>query len=435
MLWCTGLAYGNCLGPSSCRPSDPEVLIPASEQPSSESARANCVAEACEVEPRGFGSIEPTNWGLPRPVVPRRPRCMASSGSVKTRFCESLPWEPIMSASNVCRKSMRWPFGESPSSWGNSMLPELRLRNSSSWPQMSTKDFLEFIRRPLRVTVAAEVASFGASEITELWAMCASFVLPTESRWDNDCRLTVGVRCVSCAKRSISCRFIITCNSEESMSFGSQPKGFWISLAMWFKPQRTNTCEKAKVKDHHGLLTHWHKTKGVIKECRISKQSHVCAYGKGKGMEESLSASWKCTRPVASSWKDLERMGAGMFMTPVSMASTISCWIHWKTSSTLQSEDLRVRRLRVSMPSTSMSSYSKAALTPTLLGLSWLESSISARAKAWSMLNKRIRVFWNMLIFSSSALENLQKAVSELAASNQLARIIWQDVQPSQNLV
>eukprot|EP00416_Gambierdiscus_australes_P003691 CAMPEP_0171129400 /NCGR_PEP_ID=MMETSP0766_2-20121228/118892_1 /TAXON_ID=439317 /ORGANISM="Gambierdiscus australes, Strain CAWD 149" /LENGTH=50 /DNA_ID=CAMNT_0011592597 /DNA_START=107 /DNA_END=255 /DNA_ORIENTATION=+ len=49
--------------------------------------------------------------------------------------------------------------------------------------------------------------------------------------------------------------------------------------------------------------------------------------------------------PFASSWKARDSIGGGMESTCVLRLSTTSCWIHWKTNSTLASLNLSVLML------------------------------------------------------------------------------------------
>mmetsp|Transcript_29009 Transcript_29009/g.91603 ORF Transcript_29009/g.91603 Transcript_29009/m.91603 type:complete len:246 (-) Transcript_29009:728-1465(-) len=110
-----------------------------------------------------------------------------------------------------------------------------------------------------------------------------------------------GVLSVLGSSRRIKCRLISSCMCRPSMAFSSVPNGFSISSARKFRDQRTNTCIKTKMKAQKGWVTHCETTMGTRHQCRISSNSQVWAYGKGKGVSEILTHSWKATIPRANS--------------------------------------------------------------------------------------------------------------------------------------
>mmetsp|Transcript_11559 Transcript_11559/g.32521 ORF Transcript_11559/g.32521 Transcript_11559/m.32521 type:complete len:230 (-) Transcript_11559:117-806(-) len=146
-------------------------------------------------------------------------------------------------------------------------------------------------------------------------------------------------------------------------------------------------------------------------------------------MVEILMAWCRATIPLPICWKTRERIGGGMLSTPVLMFVTIRTSIHCSKSATLQSASCRYLRLSASMPSGSSSSTLKAMMWEPSV------SSISPRARAWSMLKSRTIVCLNSKTFSSALLECTQKAQSAAAASYHWARMsaVWRHA--SQNLV
>mmetsp|Transcript_75904 Transcript_75904/g.232329 ORF Transcript_75904/g.232329 Transcript_75904/m.232329 type:complete len:281 (-) Transcript_75904:97-939(-) len=205
-------------------------------------------------------------------------------------------------------------------------------------------------------------------------------------------------------------------------------------MAMKLRDHTMSTCIRTKTPAHHGSLTHWEVTKGTISQCIISNASQVWAYGNGNGMYVIFTASWKATMPFAISWKARERMGGGMLNTPVSMFSTMRNWIQEKSNSTLQCEVFTASKLSSSKPSGSIKSKENAVMS-SMPSTSWFNSSSSANAAAWSMLNSRMRICLKRITFHSGSLEYLQNATRALHASNHSARIWWVAVQPSQNLL
>mmetsp|Transcript_29860 Transcript_29860/g.69458 ORF Transcript_29860/g.69458 Transcript_29860/m.69458 type:complete len:237 (+) Transcript_29860:408-1118(+) len=93
-----------------------------------------------------------------------------------------------------------------------------------------------------------------------------------------------GVRpasfCISIKRRWFSS----SCILAPSMSFGSLPKGFSISMAMKLRAHKMKTWMMTKMKAQAAEVTHWETTKGTTSQCSASKQSQACAYGKGNGM-------------------------------------------------------------------------------------------------------------------------------------------------------
>mmetsp|Transcript_6268 Transcript_6268/g.16777 ORF Transcript_6268/g.16777 Transcript_6268/m.16777 type:complete len:214 (+) Transcript_6268:462-1103(+) len=201
------------------------------------------------------------------------------------------------------------------------------------------------------------------------------------------------------------------------MSLSSVPKGFSRLIAMLFKDQYVNTMMKLKMKAQNQCVVHDWTIKGVNSQWMRSKQSHACAYGNGKGIVEIMTPSCKDTMPSPSCWKTLERIGGGMLRTPVLMFSTISTSIHSRARATLHSACPSTGMDSASSPSGSMSSVLNALYGPPLL------SSISASARAWRMLMSRMTRCLKHVILSLSSSENAQKAVRQLAASNQCERM------------
>mmetsp|Transcript_48764 Transcript_48764/g.123085 ORF Transcript_48764/g.123085 Transcript_48764/m.123085 type:complete len:266 (+) Transcript_48764:301-1098(+) len=97
------------------------------------------------------------------------------------------------------------------------------------------------------------------------------------------------------------CLFIVICMCAPSISFASVPNGFSISIAIVFNDHKMNTCMKQKIPAQRGLVVHWEVTSGTTSQCNIKRQSQVCAYGNGNGMNVIFFALWKATMPLASS--------------------------------------------------------------------------------------------------------------------------------------
>mmetsp|Transcript_44893 Transcript_44893/g.100930 ORF Transcript_44893/g.100930 Transcript_44893/m.100930 type:complete len:227 (-) Transcript_44893:697-1377(-) len=124
---------------------------------------------------------------------------------------------------------------------------------------------------------------------------CSSFM-----SW-RSCVRNVGVFLVESRKSMRRWLFISICIFSPSMSLGSVPNGFSSSTAMRFRDHKVNTWMKENTPAHHAFSHHWDTTKGTMNQCSSSRQSHVCAYGKGNGTLEIFRASWKCTMPFAIS--------------------------------------------------------------------------------------------------------------------------------------
>lgn len=82
-----------------------------------------------------------------------------------------------------------------------------------------------------------------------------------------------------------------------STSLASWPNGFSSSMASMFKAHMRKTCRKAKARAHPKDGAYSDETTGVTNQCKISKQSTVCAKGKGNGTSPSFLASLKCNMP------------------------------------------------------------------------------------------------------------------------------------------
>mmetsp|Transcript_32368 Transcript_32368/g.92878 ORF Transcript_32368/g.92878 Transcript_32368/m.92878 type:complete len:235 (-) Transcript_32368:74-778(-) len=147
------------------------------------------------------------------------------------------------------------------------------------------------------------------------------------------------------------------------------------------------------------------------------------------GIEDSFTASWKAVMPLLSSWKTRERIGGGTERTPVLMLWTKSCWIHWNTNSTRELDAFRASRVSSLIPLRSITSSFIALVSASSLAL---QSSISAKARACSMLNIRAMMWTKPCFVFSSAVECFMKATMLLQASNHLARRLWVELQPSQ---
>mmetsp|Transcript_53 Transcript_53/g.143 ORF Transcript_53/g.143 Transcript_53/m.143 type:complete len:345 (-) Transcript_53:278-1312(-) len=232
--------------------------------------------------------------------------------------------------------------------------------------------------------------------------------------------------------RSISrLEFISSWKSSRGKSLSSLPKGFSSWLAVKFKENMPKMGTTVKTKAHALWLMSSLIMTGVRTVWRTSSMLMSCAYGKGKRVSVIFFALSRFTNPRESVWYTRDRIGGGIFRTPLSRFFVMSVWIKCKITSTLLKSCFSLHSLRCKMVVVSKPLMSMVGM----LMSSPLSSAISSSALPWHKLMSRMIVWRKSMtscLLDSSA--PLVKVTQQLTESNHSPRIWCSRPVPSQNL-
>mmetsp|Transcript_464 Transcript_464/g.870 ORF Transcript_464/g.870 Transcript_464/m.870 type:complete len:209 (+) Transcript_464:308-934(+) len=149
--------------------------------------------------------------------------------------------------------------------------------------------------------------------------------------------------------------FMSTCMSSSGKWFVLLPNGISSSKEKKWMHQKEKTTTNVNVPAHQSDLILLAQMMGMRnQQCIPSMKVMHWTKGKGKGNSAIFLALFRLTIPREYSWKTRERIGGATGTTPFLWFSTMSRWIHCKTTSTLSFTLSKNLRLFASMPTVSM---------------------------------------------------------------------------------